>query len=83
VLVFAGISELGVKLFRAKIGVDNTPSLQLFQDRLSFVEVSRSSVFQEISLELAVTEKCSVELYTAELPRKWRTYSHHNYPDLH
>ena len=39
VVVFAGISELGVKLFRAKIGVDNTSSLQLFQDRLSFVEV--------------------------------------------
>ena len=38
-LTLTGVSELGVKLFRAKIGTDNTPSLRLFTDKLSFVEV--------------------------------------------
>ena len=36
---YAGISELGVRTFRAKIGTDNVPSLKLFQQKLSFLKV--------------------------------------------
>jgi len=35
-----GIAELKVKKFRAKIGINNEPSLQLFQKKLGFSEVS-------------------------------------------
>jgi hypothetical protein len=36
----------GVRKYCAKIGEDNAASLALFQHRLGFVEVSRSSIFQ-------------------------------------
>jgi Acetyltransferase (GNAT) domain len=36
----------GVTRFCAKVGEDNSASLALFQQRLGFVEVSRSTVFQ-------------------------------------
>ena len=39
IYTYAGISELGVRTFRAKIGTGNTPSLKLFQQKLSFVKV--------------------------------------------
>jgi hypothetical protein len=43
----------GINKFRAKIGETNTPSLQLMK-KLGFVEVSRSSIFKEVTLELPV-----------------------------
>ena len=39
ILPYAGIGELGVRTFRAKIGTNNGPSLQLFQQKMSFVKV--------------------------------------------
>ena len=39
--VVAGITELKVKKFRAKIDYNNQPSLQLFQKKLHFIEVGR------------------------------------------
>ena len=44
----------GVTKFRAKIGEANAPSIALFC-KLGFVEVSRSSIFLEVTLELAAT----------------------------
>ena len=41
----AGVNELGVKLIQAKIGMDNAPSLNLFREKLSFVEVHTIIVF--------------------------------------
>ncbi|KXS18168.1 hypothetical protein M427DRAFT_96362 [Gonapodya prolifera JEL478] len=45
-----------VTVFRAKIKTGNSVSLNLFQNKLGFVEVSRSQVFDEITLELPVNE---------------------------
>lgn len=45
----------GVKGFRAKIGCSNTISLNMFE-KLDFREVSRSSVFDEATLECFITE---------------------------
>ena len=39
IMPYAGISELGVRAFRAKIGTSNVPSLKLFQQKLSFLKV--------------------------------------------
>ncbi|XP_067936060.1 alpha/beta-tubulin-N-acetyltransferase 9-like [Watersipora subatra] len=50
-----GIATLGVTIFTAKIGYNNKLSLALFH-RLHFKEVSRSEAFQEVTLELVVTE---------------------------
>ena len=36
----AGVSELGMSVFRAKVGMSNTASFHLFKDKLSFKEVS-------------------------------------------
>ena len=41
----------GITKFRAKIGETNTPSLALFS-KLGYQEVSRSSIFKEVTLEL-------------------------------
>lgn len=62
-----GTSKLAVKKYTAKIGCDNIPSLKLFKI-LGFREVSRSEVFQEVTLELpvagdAVTAKLLTEDY--------------------
>lgn len=46
-------SQLGITKFRAKIGEANGPSLRLMA-KLGFAEVSRSSIFKEITLELPV-----------------------------
>jgi hypothetical protein len=43
----------GVNKFRAKVGESNTPSLNLMR-KLQFCEVSRSSIFKEVTLELPV-----------------------------
>lgn len=43
----------GVTKFRAKIGETNAPSIQLMT-KLGFEEVSRSSIFKEVTLELPV-----------------------------
>jgi hypothetical protein len=44
----------GICKFVAKINEDNVPSLELFTKKLGFVEVSRSTIFKQITLELVV-----------------------------
>ena len=44
-------SKLNVEKFIAKIGMGNRGSLHLFEHSLTFREISRSPVFEEVTLE--------------------------------
>ncbi|KAL6062016.1 N-acetyltransferase 9 [Balamuthia mandrillaris] len=50
-----GMRQLAVQKVLAKINTNNEPSIRLFE-REGFVEVGRSEIFQEVSLELDVRE---------------------------
>ncbi|KAI0219439.1 N-acetyltransferase 9-like protein [Lamellibrachia satsuma] len=56
-----GVTCLGVKRFTAKIGYTNKRSLQMFH-KLSFTEVCRSDIFEEVTLELNITQVVSTWL---------------------
>jgi len=56
------VSRLGVTRFVAKVGEANAPSLALFTRSLGFTEVSRSSVFKEVTLELAAEGEAGADL---------------------
>lgn len=51
----------GVNKFVAKISQDNEPSIGLFRG-LDFAEVSRSSVFREVTMELVIDARTSQQL---------------------
>ncbi|RKP22641.1 GNAT domain-containing protein, partial [Syncephalis pseudoplumigaleata] len=57
-----GYTELGLRSFVAKIGMDNAASLQLFKDKLGFVQVSVSQVFREVTLKLSVGDAVAASL---------------------
>ncbi|XP_028691328.2 alpha/beta-tubulin-N-acetyltransferase 9 isoform X4 [Macaca mulatta] len=50
-----GMTTLGLTKFEAKIGQENEPSIRMFQ-KLHFEQVAASSVFQEVTLRLTVSE---------------------------
>ncbi|XP_045046015.1 alpha/beta-tubulin-N-acetyltransferase 9 isoform X3 [Desmodus rotundus] len=50
-----GVTRLGLTKFEAKIGQENEPSLRMFQ-KLHFEPVAVSSVFQEVTLRLTMSE---------------------------
>nr|XP_045014702.1 N-acetyltransferase 9 isoform X1 [Jaculus jaculus] len=50
-----GVTKLGLTKFEAKIGQENEPSIRMFQ-KLHFKPVAVSSIFQEVTLTLAVSE---------------------------
>ncbi|XP_057631169.1 alpha/beta-tubulin-N-acetyltransferase 9 isoform X1 [Chionomys nivalis] len=50
-----GVTKLGLTKFEAKIGQENEPSIRMFQ-KLHFKQVAVSSVFQEVTLRLAVSK---------------------------
>eukprot|EP00123_Amoebidium_parasiticum_P021351 comp6580_c0_seq1/m.2357 comp6580_c0_seq1/g.2357 ORF comp6580_c0_seq1/g.2357 comp6580_c0_seq1/m.2357 type:complete len:196 (-) comp6580_c0_seq1:147-734(-) len=56
-----GARSLGVTRYVSKIGVANTASTRLFTS-LGYVQVSFSEVFQEVTLEKAVTNEVKAEL---------------------
>ncbi|KAJ6319474.1 hypothetical protein OIU78_014986 [Salix suchowensis] len=52
------VQELGIHVFRAKIGESNGSSLHMFLN-MGFQETSRSEIFKEVTLELPMTQpKC-------------------------
>ncbi|XP_050208222.1 uncharacterized protein LOC126657560 [Mercurialis annua] len=55
------IQDLGIHVFRAKIGESNSSSLHLFR-KLGFEEASHSEIFKEVTLELPVTKSKHEEL---------------------
>ncbi|KAL8565031.1 hypothetical protein ACOMHN_003407 [Nucella lapillus] len=56
-----GVEKLELKKYVAKIGLQNEPSIRLFT-HLSFTETSRSEVFQEITMEVEVSEQLTLLL---------------------
>lgn len=50
-----GVTKLGLTKFEAKIGQGNEPSIRMFQ-KLHFEQVAVSSVFQEVTLRLTMSE---------------------------
>ncbi|XP_043570253.1 N-acetyltransferase 9 isoform X1 [Chiloscyllium plagiosum] len=53
VMMYYGVTKLGIKKFQAKINLENTISIAMFQS-FHFEEVSVSDVFQEVTLGLTV-----------------------------
>ncbi|CAB0039025.1 unnamed protein product [Trichogramma brassicae] len=49
-MLIYGIEKLGVQKYSAKISIENVKSCNMFQ-KLDFIEISRSSVFEEVTLE--------------------------------
>ncbi|XP_032473921.1 N-acetyltransferase 9 isoform X4 [Phocoena sinus] len=56
VMMSYGVTKLGLTKFEAKIGQGNEPSMQLFR-KLHFEQVAVSSVFQEVTLRLTMSER--------------------------
>lgn len=61
-----GAQYLGRRVFCAKIGMDNTASLNLFQNKLGFIETCRSDIFKEITLQFTADEKYQSQHMTLE-----------------
>ncbi|PON63591.1 FkbH domain containing protein [Parasponia andersonii] len=61
IMMAFAVQNLGIHIFRAKIRESNAPSLSMFR-KLGFEEISRSEIFQEVTLELQLTEPKSGEL---------------------
>lgn len=57
-----GVETLNMNRFTSKIGMDNKPSLKMFQG-IGFTEISRSDVFKEITLELNINDIFLQQLY--------------------
>ncbi|XP_075435683.1 alpha/beta-tubulin-N-acetyltransferase 9 [Ascaphus truei] len=54
-MLFYGVTALGISTFEAKIGLENETSVRLFR-KLHFQKVSVSDVFREVALRWEVTE---------------------------
>ncbi|XP_058140661.1 alpha/beta-tubulin-N-acetyltransferase 9 isoform X5 [Dasypus novemcinctus] len=54
-MMLYGVTKLGLTKFEAKIGQGNEPSIHMFH-KLHFEQVAVSSVFQEVTLRLMVSE---------------------------
>ncbi|XP_062150739.1 GCN5-related N-acetyltransferase 9 isoform X1 [Alnus glutinosa] len=61
IMMAFAVENLGICIFRAKIGDSNGASLTLFQ-KLGFKEASYSEIFKEVTLELQVTKPRHEEL---------------------
>ncbi|KAK7316527.1 hypothetical protein RJT34_00060 [Clitoria ternatea] len=55
------VENLGINIFRVKIGESNGASLDLFK-KLGFVQTSYSNIFKEVTLELQITQPKNEEM---------------------
>ncbi|XP_019641862.1 PREDICTED: N-acetyltransferase 9-like protein [Branchiostoma belcheri] len=71
-----GVQELGVTEYMAKIGYSNHGSLSLFH-KLGYTEVSRSDVFQEVTLHLPISDDVRTKLEQETSHISKHTYEGH------
>lgn len=57
-----GIEKLSLKAFEAKIKLNNQVSINMFK-KIGFQEVSRSEVFQEVTLVLEMSEEKKAQVF--------------------
>ncbi|XP_059661182.1 GCN5-related N-acetyltransferase 9 isoform X2 [Cornus florida] len=60
-MIAFAVEKLGIHIFRAKIGDSNEASLNMFR-KLGFKDASYSEIFQEVTLELLITNPMCEEL---------------------
>ncbi|XP_032640981.1 alpha/beta-tubulin-N-acetyltransferase 9 isoform X1 [Chelonoidis abingdonii] len=56
IMMFYGVTKLGITKFEAKVGQENEASISMFK-KLHFKEVAMNKVFQEVTLKLDVNEQ--------------------------
>ncbi|XP_043353517.1 N-acetyltransferase 9 isoform X4 [Dermochelys coriacea] len=56
IMMFYGVTKLGITKFEAKVGQENEASICMFK-KLNFKEVAMNRVFQEVTLRLDVNEQ--------------------------
>lgn len=72
-MMYYGVTKLGIKKFQAKIGLDNQISITMFK-KLHFQEVSVCKVFKEVTLEMTVDELARKRLLDNMADMKERDY---------
>lgn len=77
-MLLYGINQFQINKYTAKIGLENKVSISLFKDKLGFSEVSKSEVFQEVTLEMAVNEDWIENVLMRFVP----SYNQKKYPIL-
>ncbi|XP_018423887.1 PREDICTED: N-acetyltransferase 9 [Nanorana parkeri] len=80
-MLFYGVSFLGMSTFQAKIGHENIQSIRLFE-KFNFQEVSFSSVFQELTLQWKVTEEEGQLLLNTGVMKPSQCHPYEHAPDL-
>ncbi|KAK3580059.1 hypothetical protein CHS0354_001012 [Potamilus streckersoni] len=68
-----GMERLNVSRYTAKISLNNLPSLNMFH-KIGFKEVSRSEVFQEVTLELPLDGQTKNEILSKTESFKLESY---------
>ncbi|XP_048674953.2 alpha/beta-tubulin-N-acetyltransferase 9 isoform X4 [Caretta caretta] len=56
IMMFYGVTKLGITKFEAKVGQENEASICMFK-KLNFKEVAVNRIFQEVTLRLDVNEQ--------------------------
>ncbi|EDV27866.1 uncharacterized protein TRIADDRAFT_20514 [Trichoplax adhaerens] len=72
-MMIYGITQLNTEKFVAKIGMDNTPSICLF-NKLGFQQIDVSKVFEEVTLQFDTTHENVERLNKATCHLKTKEY---------